>query len=129
MSKNTFFKNTSGRLLLLLAFQKQPPEAFYEKGVLENFAKFGGKHLWFANFSRTPFFTEPLWTTTSGSSLQLYQNGALPTIFGKPQVNTLYLETLTLGKFQVNHFFLGSTNFQCIFSLVYTVYCQQQPPE
>ena len=26
-------------------------------------------------------------------------------------------------------FFLGSINFQCMFSLVYTVYCQKQPPE
>ena len=25
--------------------QKQPPEVFYKKGVLENFAKFTGKHL------------------------------------------------------------------------------------
>ena len=26
-------------------FQKQPPEAFYKKGVLKNFAKFTGKYL------------------------------------------------------------------------------------
>ena len=25
-----------------------------KKGVLENFAKFTGKHLWFAKFSKTP---------------------------------------------------------------------------
>ena len=25
--------------------QKQPPEVFYQKGVLRNFAKFTGKHL------------------------------------------------------------------------------------
>ena len=30
---------------------------------------------------------------------------------------------------QVCHFFLGSINFQCMFSLVDTVYCQKQPPE
>ena len=30
---------------------------------------------------------------------------------------------------QVYHFFLGSINFQCMFSLVYTVYCQKQPSE
>ena len=29
----------------------------------------------------------------------------------------------------VYHFFLGSINFQCMFSLVYTVYCQKQPSE
>ena len=53
-SKTPFLQNTSGRLLLLLAFQKQPPEVFYEKGVLEDFVKFTGKHLWFAKFSKTP---------------------------------------------------------------------------
>ena len=30
---------------------------------------------------------------------------------------------------QVYHFFLGGINFQCMFSLVYTVYCQKQPSE
>ena len=30
---------------------------------------------------------------------------------------------------QVLHFFLGSINFQCMFSLVYTVYCQKQSLE
>ena len=37
-SKTPFLQNTSGRLLLPLAFQKQLPEVFYEKCVLENFA-------------------------------------------------------------------------------------------
>ena len=70
--------------------QRQPPEVFYKKGVLRNFAKFTGKHLcqslffhkvaglrpatslkkrlWyrcfpvnFAKFLRTPFVTEHLW--------------------------------------------------------------------
>ena len=51
--------------------QRQPPEVFYKKGVLRNFAKFTGKHLCqslffnkivgsdFAKFLRTPF----LWNT------------------------------------------------------------------
>ena len=46
----TFLPNTFGRLLMLLAFQKQSSK----KGVLENFAKFRGKHLWFAKFPKTP---------------------------------------------------------------------------
>ena len=45
-----FLPNTSGRLLMLLAFQKQSSK----KGVLENFAKLRGKHLWFAKFPKTP---------------------------------------------------------------------------
>ena len=30
-----------------------------KKDVLENFAKFTGKHLWFAKFSRTTFYRTP----------------------------------------------------------------------
>ena len=70
--------------------QKQPPEVFSRKGILRNFAKFTGKHLYqrlrlffnkvaglglwhrcfpvnFAKFPRTLFFTEhPRWLLLSG---------------------------------------------------------------
>ena len=36
-----------------------------KKGVLENFAKFTGKHLWFAKFSRTSFLQNTSATATS----------------------------------------------------------------
>ena len=45
---------------------------------------------------KNTFLTGQLWTTDSGFSLQLYQNRALPTVFRNPQMNTQYLETLTL---------------------------------
>ena len=32
-------------MLFLNYSQKQPPEVFYKKGALKNFAKFTGKHL------------------------------------------------------------------------------------
>ena len=35
-----------------------------KKGVLENFAKFTGKHLWFAKFSRTSFLQNTSATAT-----------------------------------------------------------------
>ena len=44
-SKTPFLQNTSGRLPLLLAFQKQPRRCYMKKGVLENFQKFTGKHI------------------------------------------------------------------------------------
>ena len=74
--------------------QKQPPEVLYKKGVLRNFTKFTGKHLYqslffnelqarpgtgdsgtetleqvfsceFCEISENTFFTEHLWTNTS----------------------------------------------------------------
>ena len=61
------------------------------KGVFENVAKLTGKHLWFAKFSKTHFFTEHLWTTASSFFVQRYLNGVLPTMFGKSQMNIHYL--------------------------------------
>ena len=47
--------------------QKQPLEVFYKKGVLKNFAKFTGKHLWQVLFFNKvvggAFFTEHLRVT------------------------------------------------------------------
>ena len=36
----------TGIIIIILDIQKQPPEMFYEKCLLKNFAKFTGKHLW-----------------------------------------------------------------------------------
>ena len=64
--RTPFLQTTSGRLLLLLAFQKQAPEVFYEKKrVLENFAKFTGKRLLFCDFFKNTFLTEHLRKTAS----------------------------------------------------------------
>ena len=82
------YASSMNRKLVQKTWQKQPPKVFYEKDVLENFAKFIGKHLcqsllfnkvagwlatllkkrlWhrsfrmnFAKFSRTPFYETPL---------------------------------------------------------------------
>ena len=58
--RTPFLKNTSGRLLLLLAFEKQPPEVIYEKGVLENLAKFTEKTPVVCKIFKNTFFTEHL---------------------------------------------------------------------
>ena len=49
------------------------------KDVLENFAKFTGKHLWFGKFPKTPFFTERLWTTASNFSFSEAATGGFQT--------------------------------------------------
>ena len=62
-----------------------------KKGVPENFAKFTGKHLWFAKFSGTPFLQN---TSAIAALLKWGTTNSVKT--GKPQMNTLYLELLTL---------------------------------
>ena len=49
-------KLQNGRNMLTDTVQKQPTEVFYKKSVLNNFAKFRGKHLCQSLlFKRTPF--------------------------------------------------------------------------
>ena len=94
-----------------------------KKGVLENFAKFTGKHLWLAKFSRTPFSQNISATAT------LLRWGTANSVWKTSDEYSLSRNTNLRITVQVYHFFLGSINFQCMFSLVYTVYCQKQPPE
>ena len=59
--KEAFLQNTSGWLLLLLAFQKQPPEAFHEKICTWKFHKFHRKTALVGEiFKNTFFFGTPL---------------------------------------------------------------------
>ena len=46
-------------------------------GVLKNFAKFTGKHLYQSIFLNNTFFTEHLWTTASGGCSRLPRKKAL----------------------------------------------------
>ena len=123
ISKSIFFTNTSGRPLLLLAFQKQPPEVFYEKGVLEKLTKFTEKHMWFAKFSRIPFLQNTSATAT------LLKSGTANSVLKTLDEYSLSINTNLKNTIQVHNLFLSSMNFLCIFSLVYTVYYQKQPPD
>ena len=121
--RTPFLRNTSGELLLLLAFQKQPPELFYEKGIIGNLATITEKHLWFAKFPRTPFLQNTSATAT------LLKWGTANIGWKTLDEYSLSRNTNLKSTVQVYHFFLGSINSQCMFLLVYTVYCQKQPSE
>ena len=65
--RKPFLQNTSGRLLLLLAFQKQPPEVFYEKSCSWKFRKIHRQATLICKIFKNTFFTEQPWTTASGN--------------------------------------------------------------
>ena len=69
-SKTPFLQNTSGRLLLLIAFRSSYRMCSMKKGVLEKFAKFTGKGLSFCEISKNNFFTEHIRKTASAYSFQ-----------------------------------------------------------
>ena len=91
-----------------------------KKGVLENVPKFTGKPFGLQNFQKYIFYRAPqddcLWSTANN----VWKNSDE---YSLPRNNNLR------NIVQVYHFFLGNINFQCMFSLVYTVYCQKQPSE
>ena len=100
-----------------------------KKGVLENFAKFTGKHLRFAKFSKTPFLQNTLDDCFWLFRATLLKWGTANNVWKNSNEHSLPRNTNLRNTVQVYHSFLGSIDFQCIFSLVYTVYCQKQPSE
>ena len=126
--KAPFLQNTSGRLFLLSAFQRQPLEVFYEKDVLENFAKFTGKHLWFWNFQKHFFYRTPLDDCFWLFRATLLRWGAASS-FWKTSDDSLSRNTNFRSTLRVYHVFFDKINFNCMSSLVKTVYCQKQPSE
>ena len=95
-----------------------------KKDILGNFAKFSGKHLVREIFKNT-VFTEHPWTTASGFFIKW---DTANNVWKNSDEYSLPRNTNFGSTVQV-YFFLGSINFQCMFSLVYTVYCQKQPSE
>ena len=83
-----------------------------KNGFFENFAKFTGKHLRFAKFSRTPFLQNTSTTAT------LLRWGTANSVWKTSDEYSLSRNTNLRITVQVYHFFLGSINFHCIFSSV-----------
>ena len=117
--------STSGSLssLLLVSYQKQPPEVFCKKkGVLRNFAEFTGKHL-----CQRLFFNK-----VAGVGLQLYfWHRCFPVNFAKFQTTSFLQNTswrLLLSYRMLNFFGLQSVLFsklKCSFTEMGTE-CQLQ---
>ena len=130
ISKNTFFTEHLRTTASAFSFSEAGTGGvLWKKNCSRRFCKIHRKtNNWFSKFSRTPFLQN-----TSGQLLP-----AIPCNFTKMRHWQQCSENLrySLSKninlrstVQVYHFFLGSINFQCMFSLVYTVYCQKQPSE
>ena len=76
-SKRPFLQNTSGRVLLFLAFQKQPPEVLYEKRCSWKFPKIHRKTPLVCEIFKNTFFTEHLRTTASAFSFSEAATGGV----------------------------------------------------
>ena len=123
-SKTPFLQNTSGRLLLLLAFQKQPPEALYEKRYSWKFRKIHRETPLVCKIFKNTFFTEHLRATTSAfSSSEAATGGALCKISQNSQENTFGLRNFHLFGFAktpifTEHLWTTASGFFTFFFLV-----------
>ena len=97
-----------------------------KKGGLESFAKFTGKHLWFAKYSKTPFLQNTPGRLLLAFSWALLKLGTTNNVWKNSDEYSLSRNTNLRSTLQVYHFFFGSISVQCMFSLVYNVYCQKQ---
>ena len=101
-----------------------------KKGVLENFAKSIGKHLWLErNFQENLFYRPLLDDCFCVFPATLLKRGTADSVWKTSEEYSLSINISLRSTVLVYHFFLGSINVWCMFSLVYTVYFQKQPPE
>ena len=104
--RTPFLQNTSGRLLLPLAFRQQPPKLCYKKAVLENFATFIEKHLWFVKSLRTLFLLN------TSAAATLLKSGTANSV--RKTLDEYYLSRNTNFKSTVQeyHFLFSSNKMQ-----------------
>ena len=81
------------------------------------------------NFRKHLFYKTPLDDCIWLFHATLIKWGTANNVWKNSDEYSLPRNTNLRSTVQVYHFFLGSINFQCMFSLVYTVYCQKQPSE
>ena len=131
--RNTFFTEClgTGRLPLLLAFEKQPLELFYEKRCSWKSRKIYRKTDTFGlqNFQKHLFYRTPLDDCFWLFRATLLKWGTANSVWKTSDEYSLSRNTNLRSTVQVYHFFFGRINFQCMSSLVYTVYCEKQPSE
>ena len=81
------------------------------------------------NFQKHLFYRTPLDDCFWLFRATLLKWGTANSVWKTSDEYSLSRNTNLRSTIQVYHLFLGSINFQCMFSLVYTVYCQKLSPE
>ena len=101
-----------------------------KKGVFEIFAKLTGKerHVVCEIFKNT-FLQNTSGRLLLSSPCNFTKMGHVNSVWKTSDEYPLSRNANLRSTVYVYHFFLGSINFQYMFLLVYTVYCQKQPLE
>ena len=129
-SKNTFFTEHLRTTTSAFSFSEAATGGVLWKKVFLNILQnsqentFGLRH-----FQKHIFYKTPLDNCFWLFLATLLKWGTTNNVWKTSDEYSLSRNTNLRSTVQVYHFFLGSINFQCMFSLVYTVYCQKQPSE
>ena len=124
--KNTFFTEHLRTTVSAFSFSEAATGGALWKKVFLKISQNSQENTFgLRNFQKHLFYGTPLddcfWLFRT-----MLLNWGTATVFGKSPMNIHYLETLTLETpFKYLISFFGRINFQCMSSLVNTVYCQK----
>ena len=124
-SKNTFFTEHLWTTASAFSFSKKLWKEVFLKISQSSQENTCGLR----NFQEHLFYRTPLDDCFWLFPATLLKWGTASSVWKTSDEYSLSRNTNLRSTVQVYHFFLGSINFQCMFSLVYTVYCQKQPSE
>ena len=102
--RTPFLKNTSRRLLLLLAFQKQPPEGFYWKNVFLKILQNSQENS-FAKFSKALFLQNISGRLLLAFPCNFIKWGTANNVWKISDEDSLSRNTNLRSTVQVHHFF------------------------
>ena len=130
ISKNTFFTEHLRTTASAFSFSEAATGGVLWKKVFLKISQNSQENTFgLRNFQKHLFYRIPLDDCFWLFRETLRKSGNANNVWKNPDEYSLPRNTNLRSIVQANHFFPGSINFQCMFSLVYTVYCQKQPPE
>ena len=125
-----FLQNTSRRLLLLFRFSEAATGGPLWKKVFLKISQNSQENTCgLRNFQEHLFYRTPLDDCFWFFPITLLKWGTANSVGKTSDEYSLSINTNLRSTVQLYHFFLDSINFPCMFSLVYTAYCQKQPLE
>ena len=130
ISKNTIFREHLRTTASAFSFSEAATRGVLWKNVFLEISQNSPENTCgFQNFQEHLFYRTTLDDCFWLFPATLLKWGTANSVWKTSDEYSLSRNTNLRSTVQIYHFFLGSINFQSMFSLVYTVYCQKQPPE
>ena len=130
ISKNTFFTEPLQSTVSAFSFSEAAAGGVLWKKLFFKFLQNSQENtVGLQNFQKHLFSRTPMGDCFWFFGAMLLKWGTAKNVWKNSDGYSLSRKTNLRSTVQVYHFFCGSINFQCMFALVYTVYCQKQSLE